>query len=33
MFGKEWNEERRKKVAKPMYVYYSKTHNLIRLFS
>ena len=32
MLGKKWNEERRKKVAKPVYVYDSKTHNLLHYY-
>jgi len=33
MFGKTWNEERRKKFTKPVYVYDSKTNNLISYYS
>lgn len=32
MFGKKWNEEKRKKIAIPIYVYDSKTYNLLHYF-
>ena len=33
MFGKKWSTEKRKKIAKPIYVYDSATMELLHLYS